>query len=110
MLQVSTNPSITPDAPVQLEAVAVASADGSTSKASVRLTWKKPGPEQPYVGTDGKTYSDMEQQKVGVMDYSVEYSTEGGADGTWVAAGTQCSGQITECTIEGLPAGTPTVF
>jgi len=110
MLQVSTNPSITPDAPVQLEAVAVVAADGSTSKASVRLTWKKPGPEEPYMGTDGKPYTDMEQQKVGVMDYSVEYSTEGGADGTWIAAGTQCSGQIDECTIDGLPAGTPTVF
>ena len=43
------------------------------------------------------------------MPTVLEWDFEGGEEGTWIAAGSQCSGNINSCTIEGLPAGTPTM-
>jgi hypothetical protein len=107
-LTVMANPTLPPGEPVAVVAEAVST--GDPEKAAVKVSWALPGSEVGYTGFDGKEYWGMEQQTAPIVDYTVEYSLEGGADGTWVSGGASCSGNINECTVEGLPAGTPTVF
>merc|ERR1712159_943871 len=68
------------------------------------------GSTVPATGFDGKEYWNKEQQIADVMEYTVEYSLEGGAPGTWVSAGSQCQGNRDSCIIEDLPAGSTAVF
>jgi len=108
-LTVLQSSSVPPGEPVGVTVTAVDS--GDSSKASAQVSWNLPGSQVPYTGFDGKSYMGMEQQASGgVVDFYVEYSIQGGSTGTWVAAGPQCTGNIRTCTVDGLPAGTPTVF
>jgi hypothetical protein len=108
-LKVSTSPNVTPQSPVAVSAAAVPSGSKDGSR-SVEVSWAAPGGEAPATGFDGKAYWNMEQQQAEVVSYMVEYSLEGGADGSWVDAGQQCTGNINTCEVSGLPAGTPVVF
>merc|ERR1719502_446862 len=105
-MTVSSSATVTPGAPVAVSAVAVASDD--VDRASVQVSWAKPGSDTAAVGTDGREYWGMEQQRAEVADYVVEYSTDAGI--TWIAGGSQCTGNVNSCVIEGLPAGTNLLF
>jgi len=104
MLQVSTASSVMPNAPV---GVVVEQVAGTGEKGALTVSWASPGSETAAIGYDGQEYWGMEQQNTPVVDYQVLYSTDGGTE--WVSAGPQCSGVVQGCTIDGLPAGTPTL-
>jgi len=105
-IEVSTSPTVAPASPINVE---VSNVDtGDASKATLQVSWSEPGSKTPKKGTDGKEYWGYEQQNAAVADYAVQYSTDGGAN--WVAApASSCGGTTTSCTIDGLPAGTPTM-
>ena len=84
-LTVMANPTLPPGEPVAVVAEAVST--GDPEKAAVKVSWALPGSEVGYTGFDGKEYWGMEQQTAPIVDYTVEYSLEGGADGTWVSGG-----------------------
>merc|ERR1719238_2429360 len=85
MLQVATTPSLTPEAPANVQVTTVES--GSSARASVKVSWVKPGNSNANVGTDGKEYWGMDQESSAkALDYQVEYSLDGGEENTWVKA------------------------
>ena len=103
-LTVMTTPSVVPTQPVAATVTAVDSGDSDTG--AVKVTWSPPGAEAGAVGFDDKLYWGKEQTNTPVVDYQVSYSIDGGEE--WISAGADCAGgDRTECTISGLPAGTP---
>jgi hypothetical protein len=108
-ISVASSTTRSPGKPVAVQAVTVESTN--PEQAAVKVSWALPGSEVGYTGFNGQEYWNMEQQGPLVSDYKVEYSLEGGAEGTYIQAGPQCQGAgKTECTVEGLPAGKTAVF
>jgi hypothetical protein len=104
-LTVLDTSSVPPLAPVNVQATAMENS-GNEESAIVKLTWEPYGGE-PYVGTDGKTYTGRSEALKQSAAYFVQLSYDGGVEwwnyeGCWPVTGSQG----TECTIEGLMAGT----
>mgnify|MGYP002634891444 FL=1 len=111
-LSVLETPTVVPPPPVNVTVQTLPSA--KSEAASVKVTWSPPG--SAYKGTDGKEYWGMAQVDSQVIAYMVQYSYDGGD--TWLPtpcvtsaiSGTSALAPPYECTIENLPAGTPTAF
>jgi len=76
------------------------------AKQTVKLTWQPAGGE-PYVATDGKTYSGVTEQYWQVAAYKVQASNDAGAN--WFNLD-DCDGVVTECEVSNLMAGTTYSF
>jgi len=104
-IDVLTDPSAPLLAPVNVQAQAVDNT-ADPAKQTVKLTWQPAGGE-PYVATDGKTYTGVTEQYWQVAAYKVQASNDAGAN--WFNLD-ECDGVVTECEVSNLMAGTTYSF
>ena len=90
--------------PTHVQAQSLESSNKDT--ASVLVTWRPPGEDAAYIGTDGKEYSGKSQDAQAVVSYTVQSSCDGGQ--TW--KDNNCGTSDTECRVDGLPGDKACAF